>query len=241
AAGLSLLLLRGAAGGISVRTVALGAVTGADYVLGFLILMAGIARGPLAVPVTVMRLSVAVPVAASIFLWSESPRPAQWAGLAAGIAAIVLFGLGIGRGRGRSAGAGFLWLMAAMFMVMGLGDVLLKAFRETAPDSQRLLFTFILFGSAALFTWLLILAGRRRISRPTVLLGLLLGLPNLLSTVFTLLALRSVPASIAFPFINLAVIFGSTILGRAVWRERLGRTAAAGLAAAALALVLLRL
>jgi drug/metabolite transporter (DMT)-like permease len=241
AAGLSLLLLRGASGGISGRTLALGAVTGADYVLGFLILMAGIARGPLAVPVTVMRLSVAVPVVVSIFVWSESPRTPQWAGLAAGLLAIVLFGLGIGRGSGNRTRAGFLPLMAAMFAVMGLGDVLLKAFRETAPDSERLLFTLILFGSAGLLTWLMILACGRRLRRGTVLLGLLLGVPNLFSTVFTLLALRTVPASIAFPFINLTVIFGSTLLGRTVWKERLGGLAAAGLAAAAIALVLLRL
>jgi drug/metabolite transporter (DMT)-like permease len=241
AAGLSLLLLRGASGSISGRTLALGAVTGADYVLGFLILMAGIGRGPLAVPVTVMRLSVAVPVVVSIFLWNEAPRPLQWGGLAAGLLAIVLFGLGIGgRGSGSRARAGFFPLMAAMFAVMGLGDVLLKAFRETSPDSERLLFTLVLFGSAGLLTWLMILAGGRRLRRGTVLLGLLLGVPNLLSTVFTLLALRTVPASIAFPFINLTVIFGSTLIGRAVWKESLSRTATAGLAAAALALILLR-
>ena len=44
-------------------TLALGALAGIDYVLGFLVLMAGIARGPLAIPVTVMRLSVAVNIA----------------------------------------------------------------------------------------------------------------------------------------------------------------------------------
>jgi multidrug transporter EmrE-like cation transporter len=75
--------------------------------------------------------------------------------------------------------------------------------------------------------------------RSTFLLGLLLGLPNLFSTVFTLLALRGVPASIAFPFINLTVIFGSTLLALALWKEKLGPVATAGLVLAALALILL--
>jgi drug/metabolite transporter (DMT)-like permease len=158
------------------------------------------------------------------------------------LAAIILFGFGIGNGvRSGKSGGGFYFIIIAMFLVMGLGDVLLKAFREISPDSERLAFTWILFTVAALLTWLVALAGRVRIERSTLLLGLLLGVPNLFSTVFTLLALRSVPASVAFPFINLTVIFGSTLLGYIFWGERLGRTATIGLAAAAAALILLPL
>jgi len=240
ASALSLALLRGGFDLPSPGTLSLGAVTGGVYVIGFLLLMAGISKGPLAVAVTVMRLSVAVPVAVSIFLWNEAPGPYQWGGLAAGAAAIVLFGLGIKAHDGdRHTGAGFWLLMLAMFAVMGTGDVLLKAFREMSPDSERLVFTWILFTSAALFTWIVIFARRVPFNRPTFLLGLLLGVPNLFSTVFTLLALRGVPASIAFPFINLTVIFGSTLLALAVWKERLGPVSTAGLVVAAAALILL--
>ena len=242
AAVLSFLILRGGIGLPSTGTLALGAVTGIIYVLGFLLLMAGIARGPLAVPVTVMRLSVAVPVVFAIFFWNEIPGTLQWVGLIAGAAAIVLFGLGIKVQDGdRHTGVGFWMLMLAMFAVMGTGDVLLKAFGEVSPDSERLVFTFLLFLSAAVFTWLMILIRRVPFKRSTFLLGLLLGVPNLFSTVFTLLALRGVPASIAFPFINLTVIFGSTILALVAWKEKLGPIATAGLVLAALALILLPL
>jgi len=242
AAIISFLILRGGIGIPSTGTMALGAVTGIIYVLGFLLLMAGIARGPLAVPVTVMRLSVAVPVVVAIFFWNEVPGTLQWIGLLAGAAAVVLFGLGIrAQGSDKHAGAGFWILMLTMFAVMGTGDVLLKAFGEVSPDSERLIFTFLLFVSAALFTWLMILIRRVPFKRSTFLLGMLLGVPNLFSTVFTLLALRGVPASIAFPFINLTVIFGSTILALVAWKEKLGPIATAGLVLAALALVLLPL
>jgi drug/metabolite transporter (DMT)-like permease len=237
---LSFLLLRGGIDLPSGGTLILGAVTGIIYVLGFLLLMAGIARGPLAVPVTVMRLSVAVPVVAAIIFWNEVPGPVQWGGLAAGAVAIILFGFGIkAQDGGRHVGAGFWLLMLTMFAVMGTGDVLLKAFGEISPDSERLVFTFLLFASAALFTWLVVLIRRVPFDRSTFLLGILLGVPNLFSTVFTLLALRGVPASIAFPFINLTVIFGSTILALAAWKEKLGPVATAGLVVAALALILL--
>ena len=234
------LILRGGVELPSTGTLVLGGVTGIIYVLGFLLLMAGISKGPLAVPVTVMRLSVAVPVVVAIFLWNEYPGPLQWVGLAAGAAAIVLFGLGIKAPEGEHrAGEGFWLLMVTMFAVMGTGDVLLKAFREISPDSERLVFTWLLFTSAAVFSWLMIVIRRVPFDRSTFLLGLLLGLPNLFSTVFTLLALRGVPASIAFPFINLTVIFGSMLLALALWKEKLGPVATAGLVLAALALILL--
>jgi drug/metabolite transporter (DMT)-like permease len=108
-----------------------------------------------------------------------------------------------------------------------------------SPDSERLVFTFLLFTSAAVFTWLVIFIRRVPFNRATFLLGILLGVPNLLSTVFTLLALRGVQASIAFPFINLTVIFGSTLLALVAWKEKLGPIATAGLVVAALALILL--
>lgn len=238
---LVLLLLKGGLARPPAGIVALGAVAGVDYVLGFLLLMAGIARGPLAVPVTVMRLSVAVPIVVSILVWSEQPGPLQWVGIVLGAAAILLFGAGIRDGGEAHGRRGYRLLIVSLFLVMGIGDVLLKTFRETGTGVDRLLFTFILFTVSCLFAWGIVRARRLRVERRTVLLGFLLGVPNLYSTIFMLRALRDVPASIAFPFTNLAVILGSTLLGLVVWRETLSRIAVAGLAVAALALVLLPL
>jgi drug/metabolite transporter (DMT)-like permease len=223
-------------------TLAIGTLAGLDYVLGFLILMAGISRGPLAVPVTVMRLSVAVPIAVSMIFWAERPGGLQWAGIAVGAAAILLFGTSLSGSSGRRGSGGGYWLLIiGLFLVMGVGDVLLKAFRELSPDGDRMAFTWILFTVAAIFTWAVIIIRRVPFDRKTFTLGLALGVPNLFSTVFTLLALRSVPASITFPFINLAVITGSALLAFVVWRESLDRLSIAGLALAGLALVLLPL
>jgi len=218
----------------------LGSAAGIVYVLGFLFLMAGIARLPLAVPVTVARLSVMLPVSLAILLWAEKPGPAQWLGLGLGVASIVLFGTNL-QGSARMPGArgGSSLIIVPIFLTLGLGDVLLKAFRETAPDADRLAFTFVLFSVAALLTWSLVLLRRVRFDAGTFYLGLLLGVPNLFSTVFTLHALRSVPASIAFPLINLTVIAGSTLLALAIWKERLRALGLAGLFIAGCAIALL--
>lgn len=237
---LSFLLLGGRVTVPGTVTLTLGAAAGIDYVLGFLVLMAGIARGPLAVPVTVMRLSVAVPVVVSILIWNERPGSLQWVGLVLGVIAIVLFGWSLsGSSTERGAGASYWLLIVSLFFVMGLGDLLLKTFRELSPDSDRMVFIWVLFTIAAVFTWVLVVLRGIPFNRKTFLLGLVLGVPNLFSTVFMLLALRTTPASIAFPFVNLTVIFGSALLGFLIWKERLSRLATAGLALALVALVLL--
>jgi drug/metabolite transporter (DMT)-like permease len=237
---LSLALLGGRVQEPDVPTLVLGIMTGVNFVLGFLLLMAGIARGPLAVPVTVMRLSVALPIAASIVIWGESPGTPQWAGIVLGLVAIMLFGYGVsGSGAERGTGTSYWLLVVSLFLVMGVGDLLLKAFRELSPGTEHLLFIWILFSVAAVFTWIVVWQRRVPMNRTTFLLGLLLGVPNLFSTVFMLMALADVPASIAFPFVNLAVIFGSTLLGLLIWKERLRGLSVAGLVLAAAALVLL--
>ncbi len=237
---LALVLLKGQVTLPDRATLALGTVGGIDFVLGFLLLMTGMSRGPLAVPVTVMRISVAVPIVVSIFLWGETPGSAQWMGIGLGLAAIVIFGAGVsGSSSGNDTGGRYWLLIVSLFLVMGGGDVILKACRELSPRTERLLFAWILFSVAAVFTWLLVWIRGVRISRSTLLLGFLLGVPNLFSTIFTLKALESVPASVVFPFINLTVILGSTLLGYLVWKEHLSRLGIIGMALAAVAVILL--
>jgi drug/metabolite transporter (DMT)-like permease len=240
ASAISFLMLGGRVPLPGAATLAIGTATGVIYVLGFLLLMAGIARLPLAVPVTIARLAVALPVIVAVLLWAERPGILQWLGLSLGLVAVLILGLGFaGSGGGSGGGKGAAFLVPALFVVLGLGDVMLKAFRETAPDLDRLAFTWILFTAAMVLAWILIGIGRVRFDGRTFALGLLLGVPNLFSTVFTLLALRAVPASIAFPFINLTVIVGSTLFGFVLWKERLRRMGVAGLVVAAAAIVLL--
>jgi len=235
---LSVILLKGKIYWPGIKTFSLGVGAGINFVLGFLLMLSGISRGPLAVPVTVMRLSVVVPIMASILLWSEHPGVYQWCGIGLGIIAIILFGSGLSRDNSRrGAGEGYWLVIVSLFFVMGAGDLLLKAFRELSPGTERLLFTWILFTVAAVIVWILVLVRRIHFDCGTLMRGLFLGVPNLFSTVFVLKALQAIPASRVFPF----VILGSTLIGLVVWKERLGRVATAGLVLAAIAVVLLPL
>jgi uncharacterized membrane protein len=242
AAVLAFLLTRGDIYWPGWKAFTLGASAGVDFVLGFLLMLSGMAMGPLAVPVTVMRLSVAVPIVASIMIWGERPGLYPAIGIVLGIFAMILFGSGLSDGRSRETTTGRYWfVIVSLFLVMGAGDLLLKTYREVIPGMDRIFFTFILFTTAAVMVWILVLKNGVSFNIKTFLLGALLGVPNLYSTIFMLKALETVPASRAFPFVNLTVIFISTLIGFAIWKERLGRVALIGLVLAAIAIVLLPL
>ena len=70
-------------------------------------------------------------------------------------------------------------------------------------------------------------------------LGLLLGATNLASNLCLLAALRALPSAVVFAVASSAGVVLAAVTGVLVWRERLSRPAAGGVALAALAVVLL--
>lgn len=86
---------------------------------------------------------------------------------------------------------------------------------------------------------LLCLCRRQSLTRTDVFFGLLIGVPNYFSSRFLLLSLNAVPAVIAYPTYSVATIVLVTLLGIALFGERLSRKqgAAMGMILAALALL----
>jgi drug/metabolite transporter (DMT)-like permease len=241
--------------GADFALLALGATLGALLILGFGLFSKAIGVAGLSLATATMRLSVVLPFLASWLVWGEVPTPMQAAGLAFGGAAFVL----ISRPRpattaaalapaapepaSRAAPLAVFAVLAALFVVGGSVDTGLKVFEEEfAEGASRQLFLLLAFGVAFALGVATVAVRMRRGIRPTrgVLgWGLLLGGANYLSVEFFLLALRQVPGTIAFPVNNVAIVGLATLLGVMVWKERLSTANKAGLALAALALVLL--
>ena len=71
--------------------------------------------------------------------------------------------------------------------------------------------------------------------------GLLLGVPNFLSSLFLLKALATVPAVIAFPTYSVATILVVALAGLLIFREKLSKKQVIGSFLICVALVLLNL
>lgn len=227
--------------------VALGVAQGVLFIAGFWLFSFAIGRAGMGLAAGVMRLSVVVPVVAAWAVWGEPVSPTQMAGLALAGAAFFLVarpaaddaGPSAQLGGGRTFGA-----LALLFLAGGLVDVLNMAFTEiyaaTADASLFLLFVFaVAFAVGATAVVATGVRTGRWPRRETVLWGVGLGVINYASADFFLRAIEQLPAPFVFPANSVAIVFGAALVGQVGWQERLSPANWAGLAVAAVALVLL--
>ena len=218
-------------------TVGMGAINGVFYLGGFVMLQWNIARNGVVLPATFMRLGVLVPTLLSIIVFGETPELAQVLGIIAAVAAIFIMQGGKGdKGTARSI-PGLILLMLAG----GSADAMSKVFEEAgsaALKDQFLLYTFM---SALVLCVVLCIVRRQKPGVMDVVFGMLIGVPNYLSSRFLLLSLADVPAMIAYPTYSVGTIIMIALVGVAVFREKLDRRKLIAIGVILAALVLLNI
>lgn len=218
------------------RSVGLGAISGLFYMGSFMLLQWNTRRNGIVLSSLFMKLGVMVPTLMSILIFHEVPRWVQVAGMVIAVGAVVLMNLEKGEGKAASR-AGLVFLLLAG----GATDGMSKVYEELgmpALKNQFLLYTFM-----AAFV-LCVLAGRiqkQGWSRQDVAFGLLIGIPNYGAARFLLLSLSEIPAMIAYPTYSVASIVLVTLVGIAVFHERLGRRQKVAMLMIFAALVLLNM
>lgn len=244
----------GRADGLDAPLVALGVAQGVLFIGGFWLFSLAIRHAGMGLAAGVMRLSVVVPVVAAALVWGEAVTAAQVAGLLLAGAAFFLVARPADAPRDPEAvasappprAAGRFGLLAALFLAGGLVDVLNKTFAEryagAVPESLFLLFVFgVAFAVGAAAVVATGVRTGRWPSREVVGWGVVLGLINYGSADFFLrsIAWAAGRAAFVFPANSVSIVVGAALIGRFAFGERLTRANVAGLALAAVALVLL--
>ena len=253
---------------LDVRLVALGTATGALFIVGFFLLALATEVAGMSLAIGVMRTSVVVPFLASWLIWSEVPSAAQGVGLVVASAAFFLIARK-GRFASRPApqpalasapdveplalptspqlsSAAVFAVLAGLFACDGVISVAMKTFDEVfAAENSRALFLMMLFGIAFGIGLVGVVGRGIRAGawpgRAAVAWGVALGAVNYGSVEFLLQAIRQLSGPFVFPANNIALVIGAALLGVFFWGETLSRLNWAGLALAALALLLLNL
>jgi drug/metabolite transporter (DMT)-like permease len=240
-----------------------GAVNGAQYQVTYLLMYVLYGLVGVAVTTSIMRLSVVVPVLASIAIWHEWPTLPQAGGLILAACALPL----LSRGGQRSQRAGHphhpsgpgaetgwerlrgMALVGGTVLVSGCGLLAAKAFAELELPEQRPIYVLTVYCAA---TVLLAMVWpwrgrfsetppanlRRRLMGRSVILGIALGAVNIGQIWALLPALTQVPGVIAFPVSAAGGLALAALGARFLLDERLGRHAFAGIGLAILAAAL---
>ena len=209
------------------------------FVTSFFLFAKAVESAGAALSQTSSRLSVVVPVILSILFFHETPSSFQIAGIILAIVTIVMFYLSIkGEKTNRINALVSLYLLGLLFGI-GIADFSMKLFNVWRPNAEKPFFLFTIFTFAALYTGAVILFRRIRITRQTMMLGAVLGVPNVFSTFFLLLALKQLPAIVVYPAVNIGIIVLTAILAALFWREKMNTYSVFGLACGLLSILLL--
>lgn len=192
----------------------LGLIFGIMFLVNFIIYQINIVKNGMSISIAVMRVSVVVPILISIIFFKESLPIFNYLGIFIILLAFILMG--------KSSNTRHkIWLFI-LFGITGFTEIGMKLFHEiaSAPDNQML---FYLFTSAFIVNLLMIVYKKEKIQMKYIAAGLLLGIPNQLTSYFFLLGLNSIEAAIAYPFVSSNVVLLGFISDKILWKTKFSK------------------
>ncbi len=212
--GFSNALPKGAGSGTA---LSLGAVTGALYLLGFLLLQWNVGKNGVVLSSTFMKLGLLAPIAFSILFFGELPTAFQAVGFVLAIAAVLLIN------GNKGAAAKSRWALILLLLTCGTGDFMSKVYEALGPKELNDQFLFYTFVFALILCAVLVIVKREKPGLREILWGAALGLPNYFSARFILGALGEMPAVIVYPTFSVATMVVLTLAGVVFFKEKLSR------------------
>jgi len=220
----------------------IGIATGIAFILSLLVMTRALEIADVAGVLTAFRLSILLPIGASVFIWSNPITRVQIAGI--GMAAAALFLMT--RGRSSTAGpsaAGIsgnraLLLLSAIFTLQGIGHICINWVHHHGLDPQRMQVLMVVAFTSGGLGSLVVLARRIPVRRKDLYMGTAIGIYNLGALGTMLTALSIVPATVFWSIQGCAVVMLDNFAAQFVWRETLSRPAVVGAALGALAMLL---
>jgi drug/metabolite transporter (DMT)-like permease len=226
---------------ISSFTIGLGLVTGFLYIGGMYIGMTTISRRGASIAVSASQLSVLIPVSLSVAMFGERLSTTQLVGVAIALVSLPLLAAKIGGGLKEGLDRETLFLLVAQLFVQGFAQFSSKVLVATGLGAERSAFFLAVFVSATLVTIPVALRHRGKIGRKDLAYGSVVGVCNIGGNLSILLALAVLPGSIVFPLVNSGGLLLVTILAWLIFRERISRINALGIALTLAAVLLINL
>ena len=215
--------------------ILLGVVSGVLYLGGFMLCQWNTTNNGIVLTSVFMKLGLLVPLVCSVVIFGEIPSWMQIVGFVIAVAAIVM----INWQRGEKSR--FCWQLPAMLLVCGGADVMSKVFETYGNAALSEQFLFYTFWVAFCVCFLLVRKTKKYPGKWEWLYGAAIGIPNFFSAKFLLLALTELPSVVVFPSFSMATMLITTLLGVALFKERLRKLQWVAVAVILVALLLLNI
>jgi multidrug transporter EmrE-like cation transporter len=215
--------------------IVLGLITGIFYFSCFICYQESVKRNGAALSGTFGRLGILIPMLFSVIMWGELPTVLQIVGILLSLISIIIVNISFNSNEAK----GFNILLIVLFMLGGMGDFCNKLFQKYSILIYKDLFLFAIFFTAFLLSLYFTFRSKNKVSGKDILFGFLVGVPNLFSSYFLILALNTVATAIAFPAYSAGSILFINIGGMVIYKEKLSLKNKVAVALIVLSLVLI--
>ena len=217
------------------------AINGFLYLAGMVMNQINVRRNGAILQSTFARLGVMVPTCLSILLFGERPSAKQAAGIILVLAAFCIMQIPQKHDQSSARVKPAFGLLILGLLFSGIADSMLKIFEEYGNAALDDWFMGATFLFSALLCLCITLHTKGRIGRNEILIGLVLGIPNYLSSLLLLRSLSSISAYIAYPTYSVGAILAVTAASTLIFREKLSLWSRAGTALIIPAIILLNI
>lgn len=199
-----------------VWAVMVGLFAGLLFFLGFIYYQVSVRRYGVGLAGSFAKLGILVPMALSLVIWREYPSTLQWIGIGLAVASILLANWPT-QGSMKKA---LKIALILLFLFGGTSEFCNKIFQKYALLEYKSLFLLTTFFTAFLFSLVALIWKKKKIARRDILTGLAVGIPNLFSAFFLILALDKIKATVVFPVYGAGTIVIICLVGVFFFGER---------------------
>lgn len=214
-----------------------GMVAGIFFFSSFIYYQRSVAENGVGLTGSFSKMGILVPVVLSIGLWHEYPSLIQWTGILLCFGAILIATLSIDSNNENK----FKFSLLVLFLLNGFAEFSNKFFSKYALIEYKDLFLFFVFSTALLISLCFTLKRKIRVSKEDILMGILVGIPNLFSSFFLILSLNTLKASVAFPLFSAGSILLINLGGTFIYKEEITTRGKISILLTILALTLINL
>ncbi len=216
------------------RTQLLGFITGVLFLACYLVFQTSVRRNGVVLSSAFSKLGLTVSIVMSIVFFGEKPTVLQTIGFILAIGAIFLMNY---QKEATQSGLNIGLILVLLFG--GTSDAMAKVFEELGTASQEPQYLFYTFLVALILCTALMFYKKQRLGWWELLFGVLIAIPNFVSTRFMISTLAVIPAVIAYPAFSVGTILVVTMAGVLFFHERLSKRQWIGIGIILVALVLL--
>lgn len=226
------------------QSILLGAFTGILFLTSFVIYQKSVDRNGASLSGMFAKLGILVPMLVSIILWREMPTLLQTVGIIVAVLAIGIVNVKKGDvAVGKINHSISVSLLLMLFLSGGVAEFLNKIFQKTASMTYKPVFLLTVFATALFISLALMIRRHKEIIKPipALIMGVLVGVPNLFSSFFLLDALDVFPAAIVFPTYSAGSILLISLVSTMLMGESLMTKDKAAIGLTAIGLVLMNI